>query len=218
MRNSRPDQVEDEGRQTFEELDRDVAQDRVADDHVGHVVNEVLALDVAREIEVGPVEELGRLLDPGVALALLLADREERHPRVRDAQHPLGEEGAHVGVLVEVLGGRIGIGADVEEHERPGFGDHLDGQGRSIDAAQAAQPQDRGGHAGAGMAGRDDGFRLAALDEIHGHEDRRILLLAERASGMLIHADDLARGCEAHVGRRVGPGEASSTGRRRRRG
>ena len=78
-----PEQVEDPARQALEELDDDVAQDRVADDDVGEVVDDVLALDVADEVEVRLVEQLGRLLDPGVALALLLADREQRDARVR---------------------------------------------------------------------------------------------------------------------------------------
>ncbi len=59
--------------------------------------------------------------DPGVALAPLLADRQEGDPGPFDAEDPLGEEGAHLGVLVEVLAARIGVGADVEEDERPGL-------------------------------------------------------------------------------------------------
>ena len=51
------------------------------DDDVGHLPGQVLALDVAHEVEVGLVEQLGRPLDPGVALALLLADRQQRHAR-----------------------------------------------------------------------------------------------------------------------------------------
>ena len=81
--------------------------------------DEVLALDVADEVQVGPVEQLGRLGDPGIALALLLADRQQGDPRPLHAEDPLGEEGAHLGVLVEVLAARVGVGADVEEHERP---------------------------------------------------------------------------------------------------
>ena len=47
---------------------------------------QVLALDVALEVQVGRVEQLGRALDTGVALALLLADRQERDAGVRDAR------------------------------------------------------------------------------------------------------------------------------------
>ena len=80
-----------------------------------------------------------RLLDGQVALALLLADREQRDARLRDAQDPLGVERAHVGELVEVVAGRVHVGADVEQHERAGLGDHLDGQRRPVHAGQAAE-------------------------------------------------------------------------------
>ena len=69
-----------------------------------------------------------------------------------DADDALGEDRAHPGVLDEVLGRRVGVGADVEEHERPARADHLDGERRAIDARQPPDPQDRGGHRGAGVA------------------------------------------------------------------
>ena len=198
-----PPQVEDEGRQALEELDHDVAEDRVADDDVGHVGGQVLALDVALEAQVGRVEQLGGALDPGVALALLLADRQQRDARLRDAQHALGEDRAHPRVLDEVLGGRVGVGADVEEDHRPVRGDHLDGEGRAIDAGQPAEAQDRGGHPGAGVTGGHDRVGLAALDEVDGDEDRRVLLLAQGQRGMLVHPDDLAGVDDRDVGREV---------------
>ena len=49
-------------------------EDGVAHDDVGHLGGQVLALDVADEVEVGGVDQLRRPLDPRVALALLLAD------------------------------------------------------------------------------------------------------------------------------------------------
>ncbi len=57
--------------------------------------------------------------------------------------------------------GRVGVGADVEEHERARVGDHLDGQRRPVDARQAAEARIAGRHAGAGVAGGDDGVGLA---------------------------------------------------------
>ena len=112
-------QVEDEGGQALEELDHDVAEDRVADHDVGQMVGQVLALDVAGEVEVRQVEQLGRALDPGVALALLLADGQQRHARTRHAQDALGEDRAHLRVLDQVLRGRVRVRPDVEEDDRP---------------------------------------------------------------------------------------------------
>ena len=155
-------------------------------------LREVLALDVADEAQVRRVEQLGGALDAGVALALLLADRQQRDARPRDAQHPLGEDRAHPRVLGEVLGGRVGVGADVEQDHRPGVRDHLDGEGRPVDAGQAPEAQDRGGHAGPGVAGGHDRVGLAAPDEVGGDQDRGVLLLAQRQRRVLVHADDLA--------------------------
>ena len=157
---------------------------------------QVLALDVADEVEVGPVEELRGPLDPGVALALLLADREQRDPRPVHAQHPLREDRAHPRVLGEVLRGRVRVRADVQQDERAAGADHLDGERRAVDAADAAQSQDGGGHPGAGVTRGDDGVGVAPPDEVHGDEDRGVLLLAQGHRGMLVHLDDL-RGVDA---------------------
>ena len=191
--------------------------DRVADDDVGRVLREVLALDVAHEVQAGRVEQLGRRLDPGVALALLLADRQQRDAGPGHAQHPLGEDRAHLGVLGEVLGRRVGVGADVEQDHGPRVGDHLDREGRAVDAGQAAQAQDRGGHAGAGVTGGHDRVGLAAPDEVGGDEDRRVLLLAQRQRRVLVHPDDLARVDDPDVRRQVA-GDAADDAPRHRRG
>ena len=179
---------------------------------------QVLALDVALEAQVRRVEQLGRALDPGVALALLLADRQERDARLGDAQHALGEDRAHPRVLDEVLGGRVGVRADVEQDHRPADGDHLDGERRAVDAGQAAEAQDRGGHPGPGVAGGDDGVGLAAPDQVHGDEDRRVLLLAQGERRVLVHADDLRLAWTIETLAGSGPAMAADDRPRRRRG
>ncbi len=165
-----------------------------------NVTSQVLALHVALEPEARGIEELARALDPRVALALLLADRQERHARPGDTEDPLGEDRAHLRVLDEVLRGRIGIGPDVEQDHRPARGDHLDGQRGAVDAGQAPEPQDRGGHPGPGVTGAHDGVGISALDHVDGHEDGRILLLAKRQRRMLVHPDDLAGMDDRDVG------------------
>ena len=122
---------------------------------------------------------------------------------VANAEHALREDRAHVRVLDEVLGRRVRVGADVEQDERAVVRDHLDGEGRSVDARQAAEAQDRGGHAGAGVTRGDDRVRLAAPDEVHGDQDRGVLLLAQGEGRMLVHADDLGRGHDRDVGGQV---------------
>ena len=132
-----------------------------------------------------------------------------------DAEHALREDRAHPGVLGEVLGGRIGVGADVEQHHRPGVRDHLDGERRAIDAGQPAEAQDRGGHARAGMPGGHHGVRLAALDQVHRDEDRGVLLLAHGERRMLVHADDLGGVDDRDVRRQRSRRSIGSSARRR---
>ena len=84
----------------------------------------------------GRLDQRGRLLDALLALAALLADREQRHAGILDAEHLLGVDRAHPRVLGQVEAGRVGRGADVQQHERAAVGDHLDGQGRPVDARE----------------------------------------------------------------------------------
>ena len=95
----------------------------------------------------------------------------------------------------------VGRGADVQEHERTAVGHHLDGQGRSVDAGQPAQVQDRRCDAGAGVTGRDDRVRPALADEAHADVDARVALAPHRRRGGLVHAHGLAAWTMRHVGR-----------------
>ena len=135
----------------------------------------------------------------------------------RDAQDALGEDRAHPRVLDEVLGSRVGVGADVEEDHRALRGDHLDRERRAIDAGQPAEPQDRGGHPGAGVTRGHDRVRLAVLDQVDRDEDRRVLLLAEGQRRMLVHPDDLAGMDDRDVGRELA-GDARGPSPRHRPG
>ena len=109
--------------------------------------------------------------------------RQQRDPRVVDAQHLLGEDRAHPRVLGEVLGGRVGVGADVEQDDRSRLGRHLDREARTVDAGQAAEPQDRRGHPGPGVAGGDDRVRLSVPDEVGRDDDEGPSSRAGRGPG-----------------------------------
>ncbi len=140
--------------------------------------------------------------DARVALALLLADREQRDARVRDVHHALGEDGAHPRVLGQVLGRGVGVGADVEQQERHRAG-QLDRERRPVDAGQRAEDQLAGGEARPGVAGRHDGVGLPVLDELGGDADGALLLARERPRRVLVHPHDLGAVDEPDVGRGV---------------
>ena len=187
-----PPQVEDEARQALEELDDDVAEDRVADDDVGQVLREVLALDVAHEAQ-ARTRRAARSRAWMRASPLPFsspidssATRGSATPSTRSAKiAPIRAYWARFSAV------ESGLAPMSSRTSGPGVGDHLDGQRRAVDAGQAAEAQDRGGHPGARVAGRHDGVGLAAPDEVRGDEDRRVLLLAQRQRRMLVHADDL---------------------------
>ena len=65
------------------------------------------------ELGIRLVDELGGALDPGVALALLLADRQQGDAGPVDSQDTLAEDRAHLRVLRKVLGVEIRVGPDV---------------------------------------------------------------------------------------------------------
>ena len=209
-------QVEDEAREPLEELDHHVARDSVGHDDVGEMLGQVAALDVADEPKRRRVEQLGRALDPRIALALLLADAQQRDARRVDTQDALGEDRAHPRVLGEVLRCRVGVGTDVDEHHRPRVGDHLDGQPGPVDARQPAELEDAGRHPGTGVAGGHDRVGLAVADELRRDEDRRVLLLAQRERRVLVHADDGSGVDDADVGGQRAGDRADGVGRRRR--
>ena len=78
------------------------------------MLNQVPALDVADEIQAAiVVEHLRGQLNCQVALAPLLADRQQSDTRFLDAQDALGVDGAHVRELVQVVAARIHVRADI---------------------------------------------------------------------------------------------------------
>ena len=64
---------------------------------------------------------------------------------------------------------------------------------RPVDARQRFQHEARDGHQRTGVAGRDAGVGRAVLHQVDGDAERRVLLLAQRVGGRLVHVDDFAR-------------------------
>ena len=97
-------------------LDQDIAAEAVGHHDVRLPSENVLAFDVADEVDprLGPQQGLGSL-DELVALAGLLAIAELSHPRTRDAHQLLGVDTAHHRVLQQVLRLGVRVCADIEE-------------------------------------------------------------------------------------------------------
>ena len=97
----------------FGELEEDVADEAIADDHVGLISEDVGAFDVADEVESAFPEDGVGFLDLTVALALLLADAEEADGGVRDAEEFADEDAAHDGEAEELLRAAVDVAADI---------------------------------------------------------------------------------------------------------
>jgi hypothetical protein len=192
--------AEDEAGDALEELDDNVADEAIADDDVGPVSDHVVRLDVADEMQVRGGQLGVRLAGLLVPLVDLLADVQQADPRVLHAEDVLGKDRAHGRELDEVVGLGVHVGADVEQHDRAGGGDHVGRERRTVDPADAPKAEDRGGHRGAGRAGADHRIGVAVADQIRGDDDRGAALRAQRGGRMLPHLDHLGRVDEAQVG------------------
>jgi hypothetical protein len=154
-------------------LQRDVAGEAVADDHVGGAGPEREALDVADEVEVARGGELGvGGHDVARAARRLLAVGEQRHTRALEPVDRLHEGGAHMRELDEVLGPHLDVGADVEQQERRLGGRHHDRQRRTVDAPRAPDLEEAGGQHRAGRAAGDERVRPTRRDRPDGLDDR----------------------------------------------
>ena len=78
------------------------------------------------------------------------------------------------------------------------------GDGRPLDAGDAAHAQQRRRHGGAGVAGRDHGRRLAVADRLGGPDQGGVLHAPDALARVGIHGDDLGRLDQREVAGEVG--------------
>src|SRR5438876_974139 len=108
------DALEDELGGALGGLDQDVAAETVRDDDIGLTLEDVLAFDVADEIDRLESAQQGlACLHQLVALAGLFAIAEQCHPWRLETHELFGVDAPHQGVLDQVLGLGVGVGADV---------------------------------------------------------------------------------------------------------
>ena len=96
----------------LEQLEADVAGEAVADDDVAGMASSRWRLStLPPKLRSVRGEERVRLERELVPLLGLLADREQPHLGLRDLEHLLGEDRAHLGELEQVLGPRVRVRA-----------------------------------------------------------------------------------------------------------
>lgn len=187
------DHLEDGVGEGFGGFEEDIAGEAVGDDDVGGFVPEVMAFDIADEVEAGGfAQEFAGFLDEGVAFVLFGAVGHEANGGVGAAEDVAGVGGAHDGVLEEVEGLAIGIGAGVDEDPVAGERGHHGGDGGALDVGEGAEFDEGGGDGGAGVAGADDGVGSVFFDEVDGAGDGAVFFAADGVEAGVGHVDDLA--------------------------
>ena len=154
----------------------------------------VPALDVTPEVEIlrRGQQRVG-LLRQRVALAGLLADREQAdrwRPHVQDRR---GEGRAHVRELEEVLRAGIGVRPAVDQHDGAARGRNRLHDRRAQDALDPAHVHQRRGHHGPRRARRDGSDRATLPDRAAALDERGVGLRAHGERGLLVPADHLRR-------------------------
>ncbi len=176
-------------------LQRDVAHESIAYQHVGLAVEQVAAFDVAHEIQRQFLDQLEGFLGQLVALGFFFADGEHAHARMLGGRKAVGKNRAeihvaHDGELLQILRLGIDVGAHVDQDGRRALrGRENRRQRRTIHSGQRAQHHLGGGHARAGIAGADEPGGLAFAHQAQSHAHRGVALGAHRLRRLLVHAN-----------------------------
>ena len=187
--------AEQERRESFHRLERDVAGKAVRDDDVRLRAVDIAALDVPDVVHVGRhlLEHRGRGARVVVALRTFLAVGENPDARTRNVAHMAPVHAAHHGELHEVDRLHIDICARVDQQAESFAGRHQRRDRRPIDVVQIAEDHHRRRHHGARISGADECARVAALDEIESNVNRRTRLGQHRLERRVVHQHDFGR-------------------------
>lgn len=173
-------------------LQGDVAGETVGDDHVDFALGDIVALDKADKFKRwidGRAQQFGGATNLVMALQFLDADIQQADARAMPAKRRMRKIGTHDGKLHEVLRIAFNIGAEVQHH---GLALHRRQEGsdcRALDSGQCAQDKFRHRHQSTGIAGRDDGFRLAPGNRVDGQAHAAIAATAQGLARFVVAGD-----------------------------
>ena len=186
--------------QPFADLQRHVPGESIADDDVRLAAVDVARLHVPDEAERRCLEQAVRFARQLVALAFLLADREQPHARRRQAEADAGVDAAHDGELQQVLGPALDAGAHVEQDGGMPACRDGDCERRPIDARQHPEGAVCRDNRRAGVTRAEERSRLPAGDQPGCDGDRRVRLAAQRRRRRIGHRDRLGGVDHLHAG------------------
>ena len=190
---------DDHAGQTFAGLQRDVADKSVANDDVDRALEDVVAFDVAVEVEVaqlaGRTQQLAGFLDDFTALDGFFADIEQAHAGVVVVIQNRCQRRAHHRELKQVLCRAIHVGTQVEHGGGTALGvGHAGGDGRALDAVEGLEQITGDRHQRTGVSGGNGDLRRAVLHLADGHAHGRIFFSTQGNFNRIVHSHHFGGG------------------------
>ena len=158
-----------------------------------------MAFDVADEIQVELLAELEGFQGQFVAFGVFGADAEHADAGVLVAENLARVDAAHDGVMGQVEGLALDVGAGIEQDEFVVRRGNHRRDAAAVHAGNPAQLESRRGEDAAGVAEGNHRIRLALVDQFDRAGDGAILLLAERGGRLVGHGQHLAGVDDPHA-------------------
>src|SRR5437588_6601850 len=187
-------QIEDRNRQTFANLQSDVAYETIAHNHVHAAGKKISAFDVPYEMHRTLLQQSIDLAGQHVALDFFLPHREQAHTRAPVAKRGAVIHFTHHRKLHQMLRPRIHIRPHVQQHRnaasRVGKGRC---QGHAVHGLKRAENELRRGHDRAGISGAEHAIGLAIMNQSRRHVHGAVLLSPESLRRVIVHGDHYER-------------------------
>ncbi len=175
-------------------LQGDVAREAVGHHDVDPAREDVIAFHEAHVVQPAAREQRVRRLHHLVSLHVLLADVEETDAWRRETVHVAGDDGAHGGELAQLLGCRLGVGAQIEHVRVTVRGGDGGDDGGALHAGQSSEHEvrDRGERSGVTRAHARAGAPV--LHQIDRDAHRGVFLATDRLAWLVFHRHHLGGG------------------------
>ena len=156
-----------------------------------------MRFDIADEIDIklGIADNFCGLVNFFLAFHLFRTDIQQSDAGFFNPQRMLGDNIAHKGKFGQINGIAFSIGAEVKHNIFAALMGHYADNGRTMNALNGFQRQFGDSHQSTGIAGRDNGFRLAFADGINCHIHAGVAV-ADNLRGFVLIAHDFS--CVAH--------------------
>lgn len=178
--------------ETLASLENDVADEAIANDDIDAIAKEVMAFDIADEVNGSLLAEFIGFEGQFIAFDGLGADAQDADTGLSTTEDLPGVDMAHDGVLEEMHRFTVNVRPGIEQNKVVFRCRDDRGDAGSFDARKGSQLESGRGDNTAGVARRNDGLSVAGLNEIDGTSDRAVLLAAQGGDRTILHGEDLA--------------------------